>query len=70
MLEENNNVNTSNGHLPNSKQPSSSAEADIAESTLVTKFMTWIDPFADFVWFIICSIGFILQVGGNFFFLQ
>ncbi|XP_065358018.1 estradiol 17-beta-dehydrogenase 11 [Calliphora vicina] len=61
MLEENNNVNATNGHLPNSKQPSSSAEADTAESTLVTKFMTWIDPFVDFVWFIICSIGFILQ---------
>ncbi|XP_046803123.1 estradiol 17-beta-dehydrogenase 11 [Lucilia cuprina] len=71
MLEENNNGHISNGHLPNSKVPTTtttttttttSAEADMAQSTLLTKFMTWIDPFVDFSWFIICSIGFIFQV--------
>ncbi|KAI8125844.1 hypothetical protein CVS40_3980 [Lucilia cuprina] len=67
MLEENNNGHISNGHLPNSKVPTTttttttSAEADMAQSTLLTKFMTWIDPFVDFSWFIICSIGFIFQ---------
>ncbi|TMW50701.1 hypothetical protein DOY81_004225 [Sarcophaga bullata] len=30
-------------------------------STLATKFMNWIDPFVDFSWFILCSIGFILK---------
>lgn len=37
-------------------------------STLATKFMNWIDPFVDFSWFILCSIGFILKVSVFFFY--
>lgn len=38
----------------------------ITVSTLAINFMNWIDPFVDFSWFILCSIGFILQVGCKF----
>ncbi|XP_004524797.1 estradiol 17-beta-dehydrogenase 11 [Ceratitis capitata] len=71
MLNNNNNNDsqangsTSNGHLPNgplsSMPPAAAAPPSPPPQSFLDKAWNWADAIRDFLWFIICSIGYILQ---------
>ncbi|XP_053961767.1 estradiol 17-beta-dehydrogenase 11 [Anastrepha ludens] len=68
MVNNNNNAQAnggiSNGHLPNGHLATAAAPAPAATSTLqsfLSSAWSWADAIRDFMWFIICSIGYIVQ---------
>ncbi|CAD6999447.1 unnamed protein product [Ceratitis capitata] len=71
MLNNNNNNDsqangsTSNCHLPNghlsSMSPAAAAPPSPPPQSFLDKAWNWADAIRDFLWFIICSIGYILQ---------
>lgn len=64
MVEENNNNNkaSENGHVINN-QSVAAGSAAAAPLTFYENLKSWVDAITDVAMFIICSIGFILQVG-------
>ncbi|XP_073826766.1 estradiol 17-beta-dehydrogenase 11 [Musca autumnalis] len=62
MVEENNNNNASeNGHVLTNNTQSSADAGKATPLTFYENMKSWVEAIADVMWFIICSIGFILK---------